>query len=187
MIEYCDAIRTHYVDIWKSDATERKWPRGPIDEIDRNFRVFEFAPTAKRPYWVFATCCMSHPAAQAGIELHLFSPIQTDLHIELLTTVVHFHQTHTKLGLGHTVNFGRGWLPGSRCTYGLISLPYVDGPLLQEFGRASSATNAARCLWLIPITAEERKYKKESGLEELEVKFEEAQFNYLDPDRPSVV
>ena len=44
-----------------------------------------------------------------------------------------------------------------------------------------------RFLWLIPITAEELQFKKDSGLEALEDKFEETQFNYIDPFRNRVV
>jgi hypothetical protein len=53
------------------------------------------------------------------------------------------------------------------------------------------ATAAAGCeiefLWLIPITKEELEYKKKAGAEALEVKFEDAQFNYTDPFRADVV
>lgn len=44
-----------------------------------------------------------------------------------------------------------------------------------------------RFLWLIPITEEELRYKKENGLEALENIFEETEFNYIDPFRDSVV
>jgi hypothetical protein len=44
-----------------------------------------------------------------------------------------------------------------------------------------------RFLWLIPITAEELQYKKDNGVEALENKFEETEFNYIDPFRNSVV
>jgi hypothetical protein len=42
-------------------------------------------------------------------------------------------------------------------------------------------------LWLLPITAEERAYKIEAGLEALEQKFETTSFDYTDPLRASVV
>jgi transposase len=44
-----------------------------------------------------------------------------------------------------------------------------------------------RCLWVVPITRVERKFKKSHGLEALERMFQEAGFNYLDPQRKSVV
>jgi hypothetical protein len=48
-----------------------------------------------------------------------------------VTAIAHFHRTGSALGLGHTVNFGRPWLPTSSCTHGLGSLPYLDGPDLE--------------------------------------------------------
>jgi hypothetical protein len=37
------------------------------------------------------------------------------------------------------------------------------------------------------MTRQEREYKKRDGIEALEKRWEAAQFNYLDPYRPSVV
>jgi hypothetical protein len=42
-------------------------------------------------------------------------------------------------------------------------------------------------LWLLPITKQEVEFKKKYGLEALEQKFDESAFNYLDPQRKSVV
>ena len=120
------------------------------------------------------------------LELHLFSPEQCDAHVELLTVVAHYHRTGQHLGLNHTVNFGRPWMKESECTYGLISLPYLDGPSLEEFHSASSAS-MIRFLWLIPITKAEREYKVAFGVEALERKFEESNFDYVDALRPSIV
>ncbi len=119
-----------------------------------------------------------------GIELHLFSPRQADELVELLTVVAHYHRTGARLGLYHTVNFGRPWLTGATCEYGFISLPYKDDPGL-EWLRSKDFT--IRSLWLIPITEDERDYKKSHDAEGLETLFERAQFNYLNPDRESIV
>jgi len=89
-----------------------------------------------------------------------------------------------RLDLGHTVNFGRPRLPGSNCNYGLISLPYLDGPGLEWFLENQRKT---RCLWLIPITAGEASFAKHHGLASLENQFEQGNFNYMDAMRPSVV
>jgi len=108
------------------------------------------------------------------------------LHTELLTAVAHYHRTGAKLGLGHTVNFGRPWLPDSLCTFGLISLPYIDGPKL-EWLPLDSADHCARLLWLVPITEAEVAFKKAHGVEALEERLEAAHFDYIDPQRASVV
>jgi hypothetical protein len=122
----------------------------------------------------------------APIELHLFSPLSSDKHVELLTAIAHYHRTSARLGLGHTVNLGRSWLPGSSCNFGLISLPYLDGPTL-EIMNHPDFKKPVRLLWLIPITKEELIFKKTHGLEALEERFEKTGFNYLDPHRSSVV
>jgi len=120
----------------------------------------------------------------APLEIFLLSPAQTERHIELLTAIAHYHQTGSRLGLGHTVNFGRPWLDNSRCSFGLISLPYPFGPKIEN---ANVAEKNARILWLLPITSDERSFKAASGLPALEELFEKQQFNYLDPMRRSVV
>ena len=127
---------------------------------------------------------MSQESDSEPIELHLFSPVESPAHVELLTAIAHYHRTAARLGVGHTVNFGRPWLPGSRCTHGLISLPYLDGPTLELL---SGNDVTVRFLWLIPITPRELEFKKERGLDALERRFEEAEFRYLDPRRESVV
>lgn len=86
--------------------------------------------------------------------------------------------------MGHTVNFGCPWFEKSNSEYGLISLPYLDGPLLENL---QSSSRKIQFLWLIPITVSEVNYKKQNGLEALEQKFDEAYFNYLDPYRKSIV
>jgi hypothetical protein len=101
--------------------------------------------------------------------------------IELLTVVAHFHRTGERLGMGHTVNFGRTWLPCATCTHGLLSLPYLDGPRLEWLQKPR-----VRFLWLIPLTADEVAFKKANGLNALEEKLEASGFDYLDPQRASV-
>jgi hypothetical protein len=129
---------------------------------------------------------MSQPTDDFPIELHLFSEVQTSAHVELLTAVAHYHKTGSLLDLGHTVNFGRPWMNHSKCTHGLISLPYLDGPRLEKL-EMPDLRQFVRCLWLVPVTASEVEYVKSWGLEALEKKFDEKEFNYLDPGRPSVV
>jgi hypothetical protein len=136
--------------------------------------------------WTYATCCMSKPSDEKLVELHLFSPVQCELHVELLTAIAHYHRTGRTLDLGHSINFGRPWLDGSRCEHGLISLPYLDGPALQLL-KLNDAIATVNCLWLIPITESERNYKTSHGVEALEQKFEERNFDYLNPLRNSVV
>jgi hypothetical protein len=185
-MSFRNLIVKHYEDNWNNHSVPKVWSKGPVEELPPDFCVLEFPPSKTRTMWTYATCCMSQPDDDQPLELHLFSPITDDLHVELLTVVAHFHVTGERLGLGHTVNFGRPWIVGSRCDHGLISLPYLDGPTLETF-QCPDFANPIEFLWLLPITKKERDFKKANGLEALERRFEAAQFNYVDPTRKSVV
>lgn len=179
-----EIIRQHYIDCWQQEPTTMTWPKGPVAELPVGFQVLVFAPNERRTMWSYATCGMSQQPDSPPLEIHLLSQKENDSHVELLTSIAHYHLTGAYLGLGHTVNFGRPWVPGSKCSHGLMSLPYLDGPKL-EWLRSGDAE--IRFLWMIPICAREVAYKADHGLEKLERLFEESRFNYLDPLRPCVV
>jgi hypothetical protein len=152
-------------------------------QLPPGFQVLVFSPSNTRKMWTYATCGMSQQSDAPALDLHLFSPTRIESHVELLTVVAHYHLTGAYLDVGHTVNFGRPWLPESKCDYGLISLPYLDGPRLEWLGEKELKIHF---LWLIPITANEVDYKKEHGLEALEARFERSKFDYLNPKRASI-
>lgn len=184
---YASRLIDHYGKTWGHHAYEARWSKGPTEELPPTFQVLVFEPTRERGLWVYATCGMSSAEDKSALELHLLSPSEYSGHIELLTVVAHYHRTGHPLGaVGSTVNFGRPWMPGSNLTYGLISRPYRDGPsleILAEGGGNGSVT----CYWLLPITKNERDYKKQFGLEKLEALFDEHGLRYADPMRSSVV
>jgi hypothetical protein len=182
---YGEALTQHYQRVWRRSGVKRDWTKGPTAELPEGFCVLEFPPGQGRDMWTYATCGMSAGIYEKPIELHLFSPVQAEELVELLTVVAHYHSTGAHLGLGHTVNLGRPWLPGSRCSFGLISLPYLDGPDL-EVMRDPASGQEVHCLWLIPITARERQLKKQRGLQALEDLFQAAGINYVDPHRPDL-
>lgn len=196
MPNYPALVRAHYENVWGVKSEFLKWTKGPSHDLPKDFCILEFAPTPSKSGWGYATCCMWDEEDAVGaeqaelLELHLWSPVKSltcsgqGNHLELLTAVAHYHRTGAKLGMGHTVNFGRPWLPGSNCDHGLVSLPYLDGPSLEDLHMENISV---RCLWLIPITQEEVDFKRENGLDALEELFEETAFNYLDsPPRYSV-
>jgi hypothetical protein len=127
---------------------------------------------------------MSLPTDEHPLELYLLSPVAHAGHVELLTAVAHYHRTARSLGMGHSVAFGRPWMPGSKCEFGLISLPYLDGPAFEVLQLESGRVQFG---WLLPITPEEREFKKQQGVEALEARFESESLDYLDPLRESVV
>ena len=179
-----ERVISHYESCWAARGTEVPPPEGRRHELPADFTVLEFAPRDDRRMWTYATCCMSQPTDSRPLELHIFSPYQSAEPVEILTAVAHYHRTGSPLDLGHTVNFGKPWINESECEYGLISLPYLDGPKLENLTLPDGTV--VKFYWLIPVTRQEVEYKKAHGLDALEERFEEAGFNYLDPHRPSV-
>jgi Suppressor of fused protein (SUFU) len=180
---WTDVIRLHYASVWQETPVVHRFNRGPVNELPADFRVLEFAPS-KRSFWIYATCGMSRPSDENLVELHLFSQVQCESHVELLTIVAHYHRTGRMLDLAHIVNFGRPWMNASQCEYGLISLPYLDGPALETLWTPAAIV---KFYWLLPITQQEKEFATLNGLDALEELFERVSFDYLDPHRSSVV
>jgi hypothetical protein len=182
-MSHADAIEHHYTRLWAAPKRRIRLGRGRIAQLSTDFSVLVFSRSAE--VTAYATRAMSQSVDEEGLELHMLvatGDAQDDGVAEVLTAVAHYHRTGAHLDLGHTVNFGRPWLPGSGCTHGLISLPYLQGPDLEWLD-----SPRVRFLWLIPVTLAEVEFKKVHGLERLEEEFEKQSFNYLDPHRPSVV
>jgi len=96
----------------------------------------------------------------------------------------HCGPAEQRLDLGHSVPIGEPWLPGSACDHLLICLPYPIGP---EFEVCEWDGGHARILWALPITAAERDFKREHGLELLEQRFDAVALEFWVTDRLSVV
>lgn len=177
-------IQNHYTTVWGVGGQICPFLWGPTHELPFGFSVVKFPPHKDRPMWAYATCCMSLPSDLKSIELHIFSPVESDSIVEILYAVAHFHRTGTALDLGHSVNFGRPWIDQSDCDHGLLSLPYLDGPAIEKYEVSNSFIN---CYWLIPITRSEVSYKKTNGLEALETLFERSELDYVNPARKTVI
>lgn len=178
------SIERHYRSHWNAMAETSAYAAGPVDQLPPGFTVLRFPPQGEQAMWTYATRGMSLPDDATPIELHVFSAHETQEIDELLFMTAHFHRTSARLGLAHTVNFGRPWVAGSTCDHGLVSLPYLDGPDLEDL---VVQDRTIKCYWLIPITRAEREFKVRHGLEALESEFERTSFDYLDPRRKSVV
>ncbi len=180
---YAAALIAHCQPFWGTPL-QKTWSRGPVHDLPREFHVLQFPPKSAGHKWITTTCGMSLGQQGEAIELFLRSDAGSDELIELLYVVAHYHRTGSRLGLHHTVNFGRGWASGSLCTHGFISLPYIDGPALE---RHKGTIGPVRILWLVPITPAERAFAMASGVEALEREFEKKRFDYSNPARRSVV
>jgi Suppressor of fused protein (SUFU) len=181
---YFDKVFEHYKKCWNSEPNVYLWNKGPIQKLPFEFRVLEFPIFGSRNMWTYATCCMSDLSCANPIELHIFSPNRDEGLIELLTAITYYHWNTGNLNIDHTVNFGKPWKDGSKCEFGLISLPYLDGPALENLHLPDTTI---KFYWLIPITKDEVEYKKKFGVESLEKIFDSSSFNYLDAGRRSVV
>jgi hypothetical protein len=180
---YCRELEEHYARHWSVPLERIRLTVGSMGDLPPDFAVLFMQRTSDM--MAYATVGMSQLQDDDRLELHILSRPAKRARlevVEILTAVAHYHRTGQALGIGHTVNFGRPWLPGSVCTYGLISLPYLDGPDLEWL-----RLRDVRFLWLIPVTEAEVQFKKQHGLDALEQRFEAAGFDYLDPDRRSVV
>lgn len=160
------------------------WPAGPALAANPHLRVLRVAPQQRGGVWTYVTVGgWAGTPGDAGLELILCTAAPEERAVELLAMATHYHRGGV-LGLGHTVPVGEPWLPGSACDHLLVSLPYPFGPDLQT---AHVRGRHVEFLWLLPITAAERDLKMTAGLEELEVRFEQAGLRYWQPDRASVV
>lgn len=182
---YQEEIIDHYEGRWQNEAKPYLWDKGQFEKLPFDFRVLEFAPNKLRDMWTYATCCMSQPNDLKPIELHIFSSKRDDAIIELLTAVAYYHRNTARLGLWHTVNFGKPWQDNSICDYGFISLPYLDGPSLEDLKKSN--TGIIKFYWLIPVTRNEVEFKSQFGEEALEKRFEETGLDYINPNRVSIL
>lgn len=175
-------IEAHYALNWGCTGVRCLFGKGPVSDVPTDFAVLKYPPRGNRQMWTFATRCMGQDGDREPLELHCFSATDAVPVVEMLYAVAHFHRTGNTLGLGHTVNVGRGWWEGSPLEYGLISLPYLDGPALEY-----TQSRSRRFLWLIPLWEREVEFKRTMGLEALEAAMEQQGFDYLDPARANVV
>jgi hypothetical protein len=182
-MDYQQLVITHYESVFREPARIYLFDKGPFEKLPADFRILEF-PAGENNMWKYATCCMSQPVDEDKIELHMFSDKQDNSLIELLTVVAYYHRLKARLGLHHTVNFGRPWQGNAGCDRGLISQPYIYGPSLENltiFGQN------IKCYWLLPIWESEVNFKIKNGAAALEEQFDKRGLNYLNPNRENVL
>ena len=66
----------------------------------------------------------------------------------------------------------------------LVSVPYPCGP---DFEYLTTSEGEIRFLWLMPIHESEANLARQRGVNALEDLLEDAEVNFLDPDRPAVI
>jgi hypothetical protein len=178
----------HLNKVWPDNEKEVfTWELGKIKDILPNFTVIRVAPRSQDEPWIY----ISNGAWAVDTnkdyrqEFFLMCPFENPRHVETLAMLASYYaDSEHDLNIGNSVNTGRGWLEGSNYDRLLISLPYPYGPDL-EICILKDAT--VKYLWLLPINTAEHEYLCTNGLEALEQKFDEAEIDFLNPDRPPVI
>lgn len=162
----------NYETVKKIDTVmHRKYP---------DFTILKYFPNDDFPLYRYITLGMSSNDENKPIELYMLSQYENDGIIDILTWVAFYHNQNKKFELCDTINLGEPWHEGSKCAFGLVSLPHIDPPEFKDCGDVG-------CLWLLPITKEEYDFANKEGIFELEKKFSECELKFVDFYRDSVV
>jgi hypothetical protein len=188
-VDLHEEIRRHYDEFWGAERIEEvHWTPGPISSRLPQLHIAKVAPANENETWTFATIGMSEVDADHnhGIELVAMSPDAGASVMLNLGMLAYYHAgpDENRLGHGHTVPIGQGWVDGSPLNHVLISVPYPWGPKLEL---CQIGDRLIRVLWALPIHEAEQQLKATAGLEALEQRLDAASIDALDPHRPSVV
>jgi hypothetical protein len=182
---YIESLTHHYENFFGVKGNRLILQKGPTQKLHKDFFVLEFPHNDKHKMFCYCTVGMSADKLDDNlVELIVYSPKPDNLLVELLTVCASYHRNGFPLNLSHTVNIGQPWLDNSKCDHGFISLPYLDGQELELF---SFGKQDIHCYWFIPITEQEKEYKRKYGSEALEQLFDDKQFDYLNPNRDSLI
>lgn len=188
MINIYKELFEHVDEFWPDhDKEVFTWELGKIKNVLPDFSVVRITPKSSNEPWVY----ISHGAWVVGSnkgyrkEFFLMCPFENPRHIETLAMLASFYaESESDLDIGDSVNIGRNWLEGANCNHLLVSLPYPYGTNL-ELCKLEDFT--VKYLWLLPISSTENTYLKSHGMEALGQKFDDAEIDFLDLARPSVV
>ena len=182
---YIHNLTRHYETYFGVTGKHLVLKTGPTEKLHEDFFILEIPPNKKHQMFCYCTVGMSVDRLDNNlVELVVYSSKAHISLLELLTYCASFHRKKEPLNLHHTVNVGQPWLENSTCDHGFISLPYLDGEGLEMFNFGG---HKIHCFWFIPITEKERNYKIDNGYEALEQLFEDRQFDYLNPNRDSLI
>jgi hypothetical protein len=164
----------------------REFEEGPIQRACPGFHVVVVGPGPRTTLWSYISSGGVNVGrvGRPAVEFLILSQEDDPKYVERLAMIVHYHHSRT-LGLGDTFPLGEAWEKGSTLDHALVCRPYPFGRDFEEFPLADS--EHGHVLWILPITREERDFKKEHGLEALEQRFEQAGLSYWDLRRQSVV
>jgi Suppressor of fused protein (SUFU) len=183
-----DGVLDHYRRFWGEDRVDEvHWTPGPIASRLPDLHIAKVRPKQPGGMWIFATigAWRATEDERHGLEFVAVARSESASVLVHLGMVAYYHAgpPENRLGVGHTVSIGEGWVDGSPLDSLLVSLPYLWGPKLEH---CLLSGRHIQILWVIPISEAEREYKRVHGADALEQRFEDLSFDYLDPFRRSV-
>lgn len=184
--EFLAHLEDHVRDYFAGHTiTEHIFARGPTRQLIPDFKVLCAHPSRESSFYTYLSIGGSLIEHENGrsLEFVLTSPTCDELWVELVTMTAYYHLTEW-LEVGHTFPVGHPSLRDSTCDHMLVSLPYPFG---SDLGVCCLKDTHVHFLWLLPITAAEKRFRMEKGLEALEQEFDAHEIDYLDLERPSVV
>ena len=182
-----DVVRDHLEHFFGGHRVERReFQEGPIQRVCPGFHVILVSPGPKTRLWSYISMGGVNvtKAGRPASEFLILSEEDDPKYVARLAMTVHYHHTQT-IGIGDTFPLGEAWVTGSTLDHALVSRPYPFGPDFEVF--PLSAKEHGHVLWVLPITREERDFKREHGLDALEERFEQVGLSYWDVRRRSVV
>ena len=183
-----DGIAAHYRAFWGAKRIEEvHWTPEHLGSRLPDFHIAKVKPTERDGMWTFASigAWRATDGEPHGLEFVAVSRGQSAAVMQRLAMVAYYHAgpPENRLGAGHLLPIGEGWIEGSTLESMLVCLPYLWGPKLEH---CQLRDRHIQVLWLLPITTAEHAFAREHGVDALEGRFEEAKVDYLDPSRPSV-
>jgi hypothetical protein len=184
-----EGILDHYRAVWGPQRLEDvHWTPEHLGSRLPDLHIAKVRPAAQDDIWTFATIGAWRATEDEphGLEFVAVSHGQSATVMQRLGMVAYYHAgpPENRLGAGHLLPIGEGWVAGSSLESILVSLPYRWGPMLEH---CQLPDRHIQVLWVLPITSAEHAYASERGVEALEQQLERAGIDYLDPVRPSVV
>jgi hypothetical protein len=181
-------ILAHYKEVWPGqDLVDSHWTPGSMAWRLPSLHIVKVAPSSTATMWTFATIGASDVTRgePTGLEFVAVATSESAAVITRLGWIAWYHAgpPENRLGAGHTVPIGEGWVEGSPLDSILLTLPYLWGPRLEH---CPIGDRHIQVLWAVPIHQSELDFKIAHGLDALEQRFEEQHVEYLDPFRPPV-
>jgi suppressor of fused protein SUFU len=186
-------LKKHIDSFWPDNTKEfLTYNERPINNRFPDWRVIEIAPILETAPWIYVTLGTweitkdeIYEKGRYGLEFLITSPRKDILHVNSLAMTAFYHANPLhRIKLGDTLDIGREWLGKSRCDHFLVSLPYPFSPDLETIKINDIYISF---WWLFPITSSEALYAQANGDEALWEKFDEAELDYTDENRQSIV